>query len=436
MTGSGLIETYHDTVAFLDARIGRGVDPGLERITGAVELMTAPHESYPIVHVAGTNGKTTVVRMVERILDGVGMRVGTYTSPHLGAIEERFTLNTTAFSKERFTEAAADVVPFIEIYEAQNDTTLTYFEVTVAIALQAFAADGVDVAVLEVGLGGRLDATNVVKGDVAVVASIGIDHTEYLGSTLAEIAAEKVAILDPGRQLVTGPLPAAAEGPITGRVSETGASWSMTDRDFRVVDRSLAVGGWACTIEGVFESYDDLFLPLHGRHQVDNLATSIATCERLFGKGLDADLLRSAVARVESPGRVEVVARGPLVILDGSHNPQGIEALAGALLDEFPDTGRVLVVGMRGKRDVAETLAPLAGLFERVIVTAADDPMSMATVDVAEGVSDALGEDVTVETAGTATEAITKALEQTPEHDIVVVAGSLYLVGELRSRFI
>ena len=434
MTAGSLIETYDQAAAFLDERIGRGVEPGLDRIRGAMELMTSPHEAYPVVHIAGTNGKTTVTRIVERILDGVGMRVGAYTSPHLTNIEGRFTLNAVPFTQERFVEAVADVAPFIEIYEAQHDTTLTYFEVTVAVALQAFAAEGVDAAVIEVGLGGRLDATNVVSGDVAVVTSIGMDHTEYLGNTLALIATEKVAILDESKQLVTGVLPAAAEGPMTARVAETGSTWSMTGRDFSVTDASPAVGGWLATVEGVFGTYEDLFLPLHGRHQVDNLATAIAACERLFGKELDAELVHAAVGRVASPGRIEVAQRHPLVVLDGSHNREGLEALATTLLNEFPETDRILVLGMRGRRDVADALAPLAGVFNRVVVTTANDPAAIDPQLITTAVRTALGEDIEVTVEEPAAQALTEAQSFAGEDDIVVVAGSLYLVGELRSR--
>ncbi len=434
MTG-GLITTYDEAVAFLEARIGRGVDPGLDRIRGAMELMTSPHEAYPVIHVAGTNGKTTVTRMIERLLDGIGMRVGSYTSPHLDRVEGRFSLNTEPFDEDRFTQAIADVAPFVEMYEAGEGTTLTYFEITVAAALQAFAAEGVDVAVIEVGLGGRLDATNVVEGDVAVVTSIGMDHMEYLGSTLAEIAGEKVAILDPGRHLVTGPLPAAAEGAITARVAETGATWSMTGRDFRVADATRAVGGWQATIDGIFATYDELFVPLHGRHQVDNLATAIAACERLFGNGLDPDLVRAAVGRSASPGRIEVVSRRPLVLLDGSHNRQGVEALATAILDEFLESERVLVVAMRGERDVADILEPLGGLFSHVIATSAEDDAAIAPEQIAAAARSVFGPDVVVETEVPAAQAITEALALIGEEDMVVVAGSVYLVGEVRHRF-
>jgi dihydrofolate synthase/folylpolyglutamate synthase len=429
-----LITTYDEAVAFLDARIGRGVDPGLDRIRGAMELMTSPQESYPVVHVAGTNGKTTVTRMIERLLDTVGMRVGSYVSPHLERIEDRYRLSAAGFSPERFTEAIADVAPFIEMFEERGDTTLTYFEVTVAAALQAFAADGVDVAVVEVGLGGRLDATNVVDADVAVVTSIGMDHMEYLGSTLAEIAAEKVAILGEGSHLVTGPLPAAAEGAMTARVAETASTWSMTGRDFRVAEATRAVGGWQASIDGIYDTYDDLFLALHGRHQVDNLATAIAAAERLFGDALDTELVRGAVARMASPGRLEVVSRRPLVLIDGAHNRQGMDALATAIVDEFPETDRILILAMRGERDVADVLEPLAGLFGRVIATAADDPMAVVPDVLARGARTAFGEDVIVETELPAAQALTEALALAGEDDMVVVAGSLYLVGELRHR--
>jgi dihydrofolate synthase/folylpolyglutamate synthase len=429
-----LIDTYDAAVAFLDARIGLGVKPGLERMTAALELMTNPHESYPTIHVAGTNGKTTTVRMIDAILTAGGTRTGTYVSPHLHSIERRYTIGGEALDEEGFIQAIADVAPFIEHYESEVGTSLTYFETTVAVAFQAFAAAGVDVAVVEVGLGGRWDATNVVEAAVSVITGIAMDHMEYLGDSISAIAGEKAAILKEDGLLVTGPLPPAAEGAITAQVAGTGSKWLRSGADFQLSDVRSALGGWHCTVEGLFATYEDLYLPLHGRHQVDHLATAIAACESFLDQPLDAGQLATALASITSPGRLEVVARRPLVLIDGAHNAQGLEGLAETLVAEFPESDRVLIVGFRGQREVAELLQPLAGMFSHVIVTEADDDQAIPASTVAAAVAEAFGSEVTVEQSTPVSQAVTDALHIVDEEDMVVVTGSLYVVSDARDR--
>ena len=431
-----LISTYADAVAFLDSRIGQGVKPGLERMTAALEIMTNPQDSYPTIHVAGTNGKTTTVRMIDAILTAAGSRTGTYVSPHLHAIEQRYTVGGRHLDEAEFTQAVADIAPFIEHYETEADTSLTYFEATVAIAYQAFAAAGVDPAIVEVGLGGRWDATNVVNAAVSVITGIAMDHMEYLGDSISAIAGEKAAIMKEDGLLITGPIPPAAEGPITAQVANTGSKWLRSGADFQLDDVARAVGGWHCTVEGRFATYEELYLPLHGRHQVDHLATAIVAVESFFDQALDKEALTLALASMSSPGRLEVVGRRPLVLVDGAHNAQGLEGLAETVTTEFPDTQRLLVVGFRGQRDVAALLEPLRGLFDQVVVTAADDHLAIPTSEVAAGVRQTFGDEVTIEEVTPVAQAVTDALHAVGEDDMVVITGSLYVVSDARDRLI
>ena len=436
MTTSGsapIIRTRDQAEAFLDDRIGHGVKPGLERITALLEFMGDPQDAYPSVHIAGTNGKTTLSRMVQQILGAHGLATAGFTSPHLDVVEERFTLHGMTIDTKDFVDAVADIAWFVEAFEQQSGTSVTYFEVTAALAFSIFATAAVDVAVIEVGLGGRLDATNVFDAAVSVITGIDIDHTEFLGSSLEEIAVEKVAIVDSGGTLISGILPAAAQATIAERVDDTGANWIRTNEDFSVVDAEVAVGGWQCSIDGVFGRYEDLYLPIHGRHQVDHLATAIATSEMFLGRELDHDALAFAVGSMSAPGRLEVVGRRPLVIVDGAHNVQGVGGLAETLMHEFPAMEWQLVLGVRGERDVAELVAPMEGLVEHVFATAPDDPAAIPPERVAAAAKVSLGTEATV--LPDVLDALAHAKEAAGEEGGVVVAGSLYLVGEVRAEF-
>ncbi len=427
-----LVATKQDAVDFLDERIGSGVQPGLERISGLMALMGDPHLAVPTIHVAGTNGKTTTVRLIRDLVLAHGLSVGTFVSPHLHSVEERFTINGEVISERAFVDVMASLAAFVEIYEQRHATTVTYFEATAAFAFALFETEAVDVAVVEVGLGGRLDATNIVAAEVSVITGIAMDHMAYLGTTIGAIAGEKAAILKEGGTLVTGPLPAAAEGPVTAQVVATGSKWHMAGSDFSVTKAVLAVGGWHISISGLHADYEDLYLPLHGRHQVQHFATAVAAVEALFGRSLDPDAVRTAAAGATSPGRIEVVQRNPLVILDGAHNAEGMQGLAEALATEFPETRRILVVGFRGERDVPHLLEALDGLFDEVVVTAADDADAVDVGSVADGVRQAFGAEVTVVVEQPVAQAVTEALHRVAEDEILVVTGSLYVVGEAR----
>ncbi len=434
MSDSRQILDRDQAVAFLDERIGRGVRPGLERITGLLEFMGDPQLSYSVIHVAGTNGKTTVTRLVADMLGAHGYRTGTFTSPHLHRVEERYGLDGATLSTEAFVESMAEIAWFVEEYERRSGDGLTYFEITAALAMSIFAAAAIDVAIIEVGLGGRWDATNVVVSDVAAITGIALDHTEYLGETVGEIAGEKVAIVDQDGTVVTGPLPAGAEGAITARVAETEARWLRYGDDFLVEAETRAVGGWVADIEGIYAPYPDLYLPLHGRHQIVNLATAIAVSEAFLGHALDVDALRTAVSATRQPGRIEVVHRRPLVIVDAAHNQEGVEGLAGALAEEFPDEGYQLVVGMRGARSPGEVLVPLDGQIAHVWASSPVDPSAQPAGEVGAAAAEVLGVEVTV--IDSVPEAVAAAMEAAGPDGAVVATGSVYVAGEARASLI
>lgn len=421
---------YEAAVAFLDRRIGYGIRPGLSRIEQLLDLMGDPHKSYPVIHVAGTNGKTTVVRMVADILGAHGLFTGSFTSPHLHRVEDRYAVGGTTFGKTHLARAVEDVAPFVMMQEQQSGEIPTYFELTAAVGFGAFAVDAVDVAVIEVGLGGRFDATNVVNADVSVITGIALDHISYLGHTQGEIAAEKAAILKDTGTLVTGPMGGDAMAAVADRVKETEARWYRSGEEFRVADSTRDERGWVISIEGVYASYEDLSLGIHGRHQVTHLATAIAACEAFFGRALDADAVREAAATVRSPGRLEVAGLDPTILIDGAHNEEGFVGLATALDEEFDEETWTLVLGVRGDRDVAGLLEPLRGKIGRIIATQAVDHLAVDASKVASGATRAL--DAPAEVVLSVPEAVEKAIGETTAPGGVVIAGSLYVVGEAR----
>ncbi len=394
-------------------------------------MMGSPHLQFPVIHVTGTNGKTTVARVAASVLTAMGLKVGTYTSPHLQRIEERFDVAGEPASEEGFAQAIADVAPFVDLLEAETGERATYFELTTAAAFAYFAEVAVDVGVIEVGLGGRLDATNVVQSEVAVVTGIAIEHVDYLGGTHESIAAEKLAILKPEGVLITGALPPSVEPMAEARAAEVGTAHRAFGRDFRLESERLAVGGWAFDVDGVYERYDELFLPLHGRHQAANAAVAVAAVEELFGKAIPEEPAREGLAAVGSPGRLEVVDRDPLVLIDGAHNPQAFEALAATMREEFPEQAWTLVVGAMGDKDLDAMLEPMRGLLAAVIATSADHERAFVPGQVAEAVARVLPGVPVDEVPGVAA-AIDAAKERAGDGGIVV-AGSLYVAGEART---
>ena len=421
---------YTDAVAYLDAHIGRGVDPGLERIRGLLDLMGNPEDAYPIIHVAGTNGKTSVTRIATLLCVAHGLSTGTFISPHLERVEERFAVNGCNPDEAAFVQAVQDVKAFADIFEQRE--MLTYFELTAALAISWFADQAVDAAVVEVGLGGRLDATNAVHGQVAVLTSVGMEHTEYLGDTLEQIAEEKLAIAEEGATLVTGPLPQNIERLARRTAARLGINAHVYGSDFAIEGASPALGGWNLDIQGIHGLYEDIYLPVHGRFQTVNLAVALAATEALVGRELDHEAVIDGVSAFSAPGRMEPVAAKPMVMIDAAHNAPGFEILAQALAEEFANTKWVLVIGAMEDKDVASMIGSVKDRVSRVVTTAVDAPRAIPAEVLATLVAPHV--DVEVGAIDDPRRAIEVARTLAGEDGSVLVAGSIYLGGTIRAH--
>lgn len=425
--------TYDDAVEYLDRHIGRGMHPGLETITGLLDLMGNPEDNYPIVHIAGTNGKTSIARMVTMLCIAHGLATGTFTSPHLHRVEERTQLNGQVPSQEDFAQAVFDVKAFADIYEERTKRPISYFELTAALAFSWFADQAVDVAVIEVGLGGRLDATNAGHGTVAVLASVGMDHTHDLGDTLEKIAREKLAIVEEGSILVAGALPDEIVAITEEVCADKDAQLRLYGRDFRIGGSAKAIGGWQLDIEGTQGVYEEIFLPLHGRYQTLNFAVAIAAVEALTDRRLDGEAIIDAATVVTTPGRMEILETEPPLLLDGAHNPPGFTALAQSLGEEYPTTRWVLVTAAMEDKDLVGMYGDIAGRLLAVVTTQIDSPRARSAVDLGARLEPIVG-DTPIFTVREPAEALAHARTLVGPGDGILVAGSLYLVGALRAH--
>ncbi|MCU1484881.1 MAG: folC [Actinomycetia bacterium] len=422
--------SYEQALAYLDdhtdlERMAAGTwePPTLDRMRALAELLAEPQHAQPAIHVTGTNGKGSTVRILSALVAAHNLSVGTYTSPDLERVNERLARNGEPIDDESFAEAVGAVADL----EGLSGIRPHRFEILTLAALRWFADLPVDAAVVEVGLGGRWDATNVVDAAVAVVTNVGLDHTEVLGPTREHVAREKAGIVKPGSTLVLGETDPAL---VSIFEDEGPARVLLRDRDFACTGNLVAVGGRAIGITTPLATYDDVFLSLHGAHQGDNAALAVAAAEAFFERPLDEEVVREALATVAVPGRFEVVGRSPLVVLDGAHNPDGARA-ASATLSDFGFGGeRFLVVGMNKGRDALQMLQLLdAGLARGVIATAVDFPRAMPPEEIAEAAR-ALGVDV--EVVRDVPSAVQRAVGMAGEDDLVLVTGSLYVVGEAR----
>ena len=425
---------YSDALAYLNGHIAHGIKPGLERINRLLDDMGRPDEGYPIIHVAGTNGKTSTSRFATLLLVAHGLSTGTYTSPHLEKVEERIATNGRMATEEEFALAVSDVAAFADLRVGAGDEPNTYFELTTAAAFAFFADQAINAAVLEVGLGGRLDATNVVDAEVCVLTSIGIEHTEYLGEDVATIAGEKLAIAGANSTLVSGPLPDLALEVADTRARDLGIHHRHYGKDFSVLDAERGIRGWLVTIGGAEDTYEDLFLPLHGRYQLVNLANAVAATEALLGRKLDEEAVRDALSVATVPGRMEVLGTHPLVMVDGAHNADGVDALAESLDEEYPTTRWQLVLGVMGDKNVEAMVESLEPLLAGIIATAPMAERAIPPSVLAERISDLT--DVAVIEAEDVEIALDMARAEAGAEGAVLVAGSLYLVGEARALLI
>jgi folylpolyglutamate synthase/dihydropteroate synthase len=524
--------------AIISRRPEHSIDPTLDRMRALVDVLGDPHKAYPVIHLTGTNGKTSTARMTERLLRARGLRTGLFTSPHLTSIRERICVDGEPLSAEQFITAYDEIEPYLDLVDAGQSSRLSFFEVLTGMAFATFADAPVDVAVIEVGIGGTWDNTNVADGAVAVLTPISIDHVRWLGNTVEEIAAEKAGIIKPGAVAVIGRQPPEAAAVITRRAAEVGATIVREGAEFGVIRRELAVGGQRVDVRGLLGDYDDLFLPLFGAYQAGNLACAIAAVEAFAradatdspflsndspadlasqtraalalvppdggdaadstgpqvngvdrggaeletaqlrdlgrrdaaddeefdeagglaerdrsdqpGVGgqagpLDLDLVREAVAEMSSPGRLEIVRRSPVVIVDAAHNPAGMAATVAALSEAFSFTDLIAVLSISADKDIPGILDELEPVATQFVATRNASGRAMDAEDLADVAESVFGAervtiaprlDQAIEVAvGLADEADADSADSGggPGGALVLIAGSVITAGEART---
>ena len=431
--------------AALDRRWPESVmEPSLDRISTLVELLGDPQRGYPIVHLTGTNGKTSTARMVDALLTEIGLRTGRYTSPHLQSATERISIDRRPITPEHYVEVYRDVLPFVELVD-EREGALSKFEVLTGMGFAAFADAPVEVGIVEVGLGGRWDATNVADGTVAVVTPIGLDHAEYLGDDVLGIAREKAGIIKPGAVAVLAAQDPAVAQVLLERCVEVDAQVAREGSEFGVAEREVAVGGQRIALRGLGGVVDEIFLPLHGEHQANNAALALAAAEALVGAGptqpIDPEAIRAAFASTASPGRLERLAAGvgaPTVLADAAHNPHGARALAAALTTEFRFNRLVGVVAVLEGKDARGILTELEPVLAEVIVTSSSSPRAMDPDKLGALAVEVFGSGrVSVEPRlGEAVEQAGELAEEGGESGVgVVITGSVVTAGEARTLF-
>ncbi|CAM5545994.1 bifunctional tetrahydrofolate synthase/dihydrofolate synthase [Streptomyces abikoensis] len=418
------------------------LDPSLVRIEALMDILGQPQRAYPAIHITGTNGKTSTARMIESLLGAFDLRTGRYTSPHVQSITERISLDGAPISAERFIDTYRDIQPYVEMVDDREEHRLSFFEVMTAMAYAAFADAPVDVAVVEVGMGGAWDATNVIDASVAVVTPISLDHTDRLGPTTGDIAGEKGGIVKQDATVVLAQQPVDAAQVLLKRAVDVDATVAREGMEFGVVSREVAVGGQLLTLRGLGGEYPEVFLPLYGAHQAHNAAVALAAVEAFFGIGaqhartLDIDTVRRAFAQVSSPGRLEVVRRSPTVVLDAAHNPAGAQVTAEAITEAFGFSRLIGVVGASADKDVRGLLEAFEPVFAEVVVTRNSTPRSMDPDELAAIAVEVFGaERVQVEPRlDDALEAAITLAEEEAEFSGagVLVTGSVITVGEAR----
>ncbi|WP_304451356.1 folylpolyglutamate synthase/dihydrofolate synthase family protein [Nocardiopsis sp. YSL2] len=440
MSGDSAHERYAEVTAQILSRAPESeIDPTLDRVRTLLDLLGDPQRSFRVIHVTGTNGKTSTARMIDALMRARGLRVGRYTSPHLRTVRERIVVDGEPVSQARFVEIYDDISPYVDMADSMSDTRLSFFEILTVMAYAAFADTPVDVAVVEVGMGGRWDATNVVDGDVAVVTPIGIDHTEYLPDTLDGIADEKAGIIKSDSIAVIAQQPVPAAEVLVRHAAEVGARVAREGLEFGVTSREVAVGGQQVAVKGLTGGYEDLFLPLFGAHQAGNAAVAIAAVEAFAAtgedaEGLDPQIVGEALSGVDSPGRMEVVRTSPTVIADAAHNPAGMTATAAAVEEAFGFSRLVGVVAIMADKDVEGILEPLEPLLDEIVVTRNSSPRSLDPARLTAIAQQIFGED-RVHAAARLDDAIDQAVglaEETGEFggSGVLVTGSVVTAGD------
>lgn len=439
------------------------IEPSTARIAALLELLGSPQRAYPAIHIAGTNGKTSVARIIDALLIALHRRTGRTTSPHLQSAVERISIDGRPITPAQYVDTYSEIEPFVELVDQQSEAGLlgggpvrmSKFEVLTGMAFAAFADAPVDVAVIETGLGGRWDATNVVAAPVAVITPIGLDHTDYLGETIAEIAGEKAGIIHKQDDaliptdtvaVIARQVPEAMEVLLAETV-RADAAVAREDSEFAVLDRQVAIGGQLLTLQGLGGVYDEIFLPLHGEHQAHNAVLALAAVEAFFGAGadrqLDIDAVRAGFASAASPGRLERVRSAPTVFVDAAHNPAGAAALTRALAEEFDFRYLVGVVSVMADKDVDGILEALEPAFDMLVVTHNGSPRAIDVDALAARAEERFGPDrvITAATLPDAIEAATALVEESGNDGEgysgsgIVITGSVVTAGAARTLF-
>jgi dihydrofolate synthase/folylpolyglutamate synthase len=414
------------------------IAPTLERISALTDILGSPQLTYPTIHVGGTNGKTSTSRMIDSMLFEMGLRTGRFTSPHLESYLERISINGEPINAAELIFAYNDISPYLDLIDSKFENPISFFEAITALAFAAFAEHPIDVGVIEVGMGGEWDATNVVQAGVSVITPIGLDHMEYLGNTLTEIARTKGGILKTGGFGVLAQQEPEAAIELLRRAAEVGIDVAREGVEYSLASRAVAVGGQLISISGLNESFDDIFLPLHGKHQAANAATALVAVEAFFGDtALDHDAVRAGFAAVTSPGRCEVVHRDPTILLDAAHNPHGAKALAETIANEFTFDEVIGVVASFSDKDVRGILLELEPIMNEIIVTANSSPRAMKLSELEKLANEIFGKDrvTAIETLAAAIDQAIKDAKRPLSDDSVgvLITGSVITVGESRS---
>ena len=426
--------TYSDALAWLESHVdfervapNRAALPTLEPIRQTLAVLADPQYDYPVIHITGTNGKGTTTTIASALLRETGLRVGTFTSPDLHAINERIAVNGEPIDDEDFIFVVA------RLYDVEEITAvaLTRFELLTVAALLHFSDEGVDVAVIEVGLGGTWDSTNVLDGDVTVLTNVDLDHTAVLGPTVAHIARDKVGIFRSEGVAIVATSNAIVVEIAREKATSLGATLWLIEDDFALPENDLAVGGRSLTIRTPFATYDDVLLSLHGIHQGVNATTAVVAVEAFLGRALGEEVVRQTLGRVRMPGRLELISRHPMIVVDGAHNPAGVAALCATLEGAFHVTGdRVCVLGMLHGRDLDDMVEPLVALGFRSFYCAA--PASPRAVSASEVAARVRAHGGVASEHDSVVDALASARAASTEEDLILAAGSLYLVAEVR----
>ena len=431
-------EIYQQIIALVPEH---QVQPTLDRVTETLDILGDPQNSYPSVHITGTNGKTSTTRMIDALLGAFGVRTGRFTSPHLVDVRERITIEGDSISPDEFVRTWEDIAPYIEMVDrahAETDgTKLSFFEVFTVMAFAAFADHPVDAAVVEVGMGGRWDATNVIDAGVGVIMPIAIDHEKWLGSTIREIAEEKAGIIKPGQIVIVAKQQEEALRVIEERAAQVDAIVRLEGRDYEVLDRQLGVGGQMITVRTPAAVYEDVFVPLFGDYQASNAAAAIAAVEAFMGgRALDAKVVEAGMLSATSPGRLQVVRHSPTIIVDAAHNPAGAHTLGESISEAFDFERVVGVYSAMGDKDIEGVLGEVEPYLDSIVITQMPGPRAKPAEEIAQIAREVFGAD-RVDVQEDILEAIATAVNLGESGDEsapatgVVVFGSVLLAGEV-----